>query len=270
MSQHPPAPAVCRAFGVGDVPVLLAGGQGRAWRVDGLVLKPCSSAAIQGWLAREVSVLPTADVRVPPVVPAVDGRWVVNGWGATAFVDGCLDAGRTSDWRTVLEAGRAFHRAVAPLPRPAFLDGRADPWAVADRAAWGEAEVPVHPAFARLARRLRRAPTPSGAPQLVHGDLTGNVLLHAVHPPAVIDLSPYWRAPSFAEGVVVADALTWHDAPVDLAPELDVTPEAVARGLLFRVLTSSLLLDRAVAVIGAVEIDVEVGRYERATAALGL
>ncbi len=30
-------------------------------------------------------------------------------------------------------------------------------------------------------------------PQLVHGDLTGNLLFHTSLPPAVIDLSPYWR-----------------------------------------------------------------------------
>ena len=41
----------------------------------------------------------------------------------------------------------------------------------------------------------------------MHGDLAGNVLLVTDAPPSVIDFSPYWRPPSYAEGIVMADAL---------------------------------------------------------------
>lgn len=40
-------------------------------------------------------------------------------------------------------------------------------------------------------------------------------------------------------GIIVADAITWHGADAHLAAQGDVPPAAVARGLLFRVLTSS-------------------------------
>ena len=53
---------------------------------------------------------------------------------------------------------------------------------------------------------------PLGADQLVHADLTGNVLLTRDAPPGIIDISPYWRPPAYAEGIVVADAMCWHDA----------------------------------------------------------
>jgi hypothetical protein len=46
----------------------------------------------------------------------------------------------------------------------------------------------------------------------VHGDLTNNVLLRAGQPPGIIDFSPYWRPPEYAEGIIVADALSWHGA----------------------------------------------------------
>lgn len=86
--------------------------------------------------------------------------------------------------------------------------------------------------------RLAALRPPPGPPQLVHGDLTGNVLL-SPHggKPGIIDVSPYWRPAAYAEGVVAADALTWHNAPVSLFFALDVSREAVARGLLFRLLT---------------------------------
>jgi len=45
--------------------------------------------------------------------------------------------------------------------------------------------------------------------QLIHGDLTGNVLFAEHLPPAIIDLSPYWRPTSFASAIVIADALVW-------------------------------------------------------------
>ncbi len=58
-------------------------------------------------------------------------------------------------------------------------------------------------------------------------------------PPGIIDFSPYWRPPSYAEGTVNADALNWHGAPPTLPDQVDVPLAAVARGLLFRVLTTS-------------------------------
>jgi hypothetical protein len=72
----------------------------------------------------------------------------------------------------------------------------------------------------------------------VHGDLTNNVLLTAGQP-GIIDFSPYWRPPEYAEGIIIADALSWHEAPATLLEDVDVPVAAVARGLLFRMLTAS-------------------------------
>lgn len=49
-------------------------------------------------------------------------------------------------------------------------------------------------------------------------------------PPAVIDFSAYWRPLSYADGIVVADALCWHAAPPEVVDEVGVPIEAVARG----------------------------------------
>lgn len=63
----------------------------------------------------------------------------------------------------------------------------------------------------------------------MHRDLTGNVLFSRSLPPAVIDISPYWRPPAYAEGVVVADALCWHEADGSLPDRAGVDTAAVAR-----------------------------------------
>jgi hypothetical protein len=70
----------------------------------------------------------------------------------------------------------------------------------------------------------------------VHGDLSGNVLFHRGLPPAVIDVSPYWRPPAFAEGILVADGLLWWGEGAELmtAARLSGDPSWSARGLLFR------------------------------------
>ncbi|NHA68155.1 aminoglycoside phosphotransferase [Phycicoccus flavus] len=235
-----PGPTVLAAFGLTGTPAHLPGGQGRAWRAGGAVLGP-ADPVVQRWLATEVAAVPQRGFRLPEVLRAADGRWVVEGWGAQAWVPGHPASGAGADWAAVLAAGRSFHVAVAPLPRPQFLDGPTDPWSRADRAAWGEDDVPVPDPVRDLVDRLRVVPGPGGPTRLVHRDLTGNVLLADGHPPAVIDVTPAWRPVGFAEGVLVADALVWHDAPADLPRRLGVPMGAVARGLLFRVLTALLV-----------------------------
>ena len=104
-----------------------------------------------------------------------------------------------------------------------------------------------------LARRPAAALEPLGPDQLVHGDLTRNVLFAPGLPPAVIDVSLYWRPPAYAEGVVVADALCRHGASASLLDAAGV-PAAAARALLFRMATG----------------DGEARRYERAASAIGV
>jgi hypothetical protein len=108
---------------------------------------------------------------------------------------------------------------------------------------------------------------PLGRPQIVHGDLTGNVLLAAGMAPAVIDISPYWRPPAYADGIVVADALCWHGAQPSVLDQTGVPVEAVARGLLFRMATTNIRADSGEA---RLDPDDEAQRYERAITAIGL
>lgn len=168
------------------------------------------------------------------------GAFVVDGWAAQSFLTGAACSGPDADWPAVIGAGRALHAAIANLSRPSTLDGRTDAWGVADRMAWGEVPVVVAPEHMKVVARLSSLPRPSGTAQLVHGDLTSNVLLDRDAAPAIIDFSPYWRPPAFAEGVVVADALLWHGAGVELLDRVSVSREAVARALLFRFLTDRL------------------------------
>jgi hypothetical protein len=258
---------VLQAFGVDWPGRPLAGGQGTSWAVDGLVLKP-ADGPLHEWLADVLADVTADDFRIAEPVRARDGAWVAHGWSATRWVEGGEpDYSAVSTWREILAAGRAFHRAVAHLGRPDFLDRRQDWWARADKAVWGERDIRFRPEFAAVAQRLQGALEPLGRPQIVHADLTNNVLFAPGLAPAIIDVSPYWRPPEYAEGVVVADALCWHGAPASLPETVDVSVAAVARALLFRMATTN---ERVTSGADGVDLPDEARRYSLAAAAIGL
>jgi uncharacterized protein (TIGR02569 family) len=116
-----------------------------------------------------------------------------------------------------------------------------DPWSIGDRVAWGESSIDPYrdlPHVAALAEALRPIDAPS---QLVHGDLGGNILFADGLPPAIIDLSLYWRPTAFASAIVVADALVWEGADASLlraVDHLDTFGQYLARALLYRLATA--------------------------------
>ena len=267
MSRDHPSAAVLHAFGADGPARRLTGGQGTSWRAGPVVLKP-DGGGLHAWLGEAFAGVAGDGFRLAAPVRAQDGAWSVQGWSATRWVPGAEpDYTAVSTWREILAAGRAFHRAVAHLGRPDFLDTRRDWWAEADRVAWGERTVLFLPEFAALARRLEGALRPLGRPQLVHADLSGNVLFAPGLPPAVIDISPYWRPPQLADGVVVADALCRQDAPSSLAETLKVPASAVARALLFRMATAN---ERVLSGDEGADPRDEARRYSRAATAIGL
>ena len=252
-------------FGLVGTPERLTGGQGTSWRVGQIVLKPGVDPRYQEWLGAVVAGMEQRGFRLPTVRRAEDGAWVVLRWGAQAFLPGSTVREGRADWGSIIGVSRALHAATAALQRPEFLDERSDPWAWADRDAWADSPRPIAPELRGLVEQLKTVPPPTGRAQLVHGDLTSNVLMLPDEPASVIDFSPYWRPPSYAEGIVVADALCWHAAPLRIVDELSVPIEAVARGLLFRALTSSYLHRPASA-----DLQSDAQRYRSVMAALGL
>ncbi|MFJ1891273.1 aminoglycoside phosphotransferase [Streptomyces sp. NPDC088170] len=250
MTEQPstatPPRAVLDAFGVTGAPVPLTGGQGRSVLVGGAVFKPAEGAEAEAeaeWAASLFERLaPDSGFRVPLPLRAADGRSVVDGWTAAEFLTG--EPGPSGHWADVLGAGRALHAALRQYPRPDFLDRRTHPWAVADRVAWGEQDVEVIDDLAAPLSTLLalRRPVKQDAAQLIHGDLTGNVLFAEGEAPAVIDFSPYWRPPVFAEAVVVADGLLWFDLPPDMLTYGSGHPDwqqMLIRALIFRLIAQS-------------------------------
>jgi len=259
--------SVLRAFGVDGPPQPLVGGQGHSWVAGGLVFK-ADDGPVHEWLAEALADVVADGFRLAAPVRTRHGAWSCDGWSATRWVEGSEpDHAEASTWIEIVQTGRAFHSAVSHLTRPACLDAPDDWWALADCAAWGEIGIKLRSEFADLGRRLRGALEPLGPPQIVHGDLTGNVLFHSTLSPAVIDISPYWRPTAYAEAVVVADALCWHRAQASLLERAGVSVAAVARALLFRMATTNTAVS-----CGDRDVDLqdEARRYRLAVEAIGL
>ncbi|WP_405709741.1 hypothetical protein [Streptomyces sp. NBC_00046] len=109
------------------------------------------------------------------------------------------------------------------------------------------AEVPAH--IRQLVYRLQglREPVDAHA-QLIHGDLTGNVLFASGQAPAVIDFSPYWRPVAYADAIVVVDGLLYHQAGprlVDSALPDAEGAQMLLRALIFRLAASGVLVGRS-------------------------
>jgi uncharacterized protein (TIGR02569 family) len=234
-----PPQDVLVAFGSGD-PALLSGGRGLAWRVGDLVFKPADLALDE--LAWQADVLPTIDspeVRLSFPQRTVDGELVVDGWTAWPYLPG---EHREARWPEVIAVGDRFHRAVAGLARPAFIAARTDPWAIGDRVAWGEASLQPYRGVPHVARLTDHLQPVEARSQLIHGDLSGNVLFADGLPPAVIDLSPYWRPTAFATAIVVADALVWEGADESLlesVADVDHFGQMLVRALLYRLIAAA-------------------------------
>jgi hypothetical protein len=79
------------------------------------------------------------------------------------------------------------------------------------------------------------------AHQIVHGDLTENVLFAEGQPPAIIDFTPYWRPVGYA-AAVVADAVCWRDADPDpllaYVSSMEQFPQLLVHALIFRMVAT--------------------------------
>ena len=110
--------------------------------------------------------------------------------------------------------------------------------------AWGENPADNFLQASHLAQ-LTAAIRPVSAPcQLIHGDLSGNVLFHHQLPPAIIDFSPYWRPAAWASAIVVADALVWEGADnriLNAVGHIADFGQYLIRALIFRAVSDQIL-----------------------------
>lgn len=219
----------------------LDGGQGTSWRGGDTVLKPVLDEREATWVASVLHDLQVPDdLRVIRPAAAVDGRWVVDGWSAWHWLDGEHDPSR---WREVLDIADRFGECAATVGRSPALE-RTHAWAVGDAFAWDERMLDVPPSMRSITDELEGRRTSLDLPsQLVHGDLCNNVLFHPELPPAVIDVSPFWRPARYSAAIVAADLVGWFGGTRETLDRFGdpVGAQLLVRATLFR-LGSAIVL----------------------------
>ncbi|MDQ3578906.1 MAG: TIGR02569 family protein [Actinomycetota bacterium] len=236
----PPPQHVRAAFGAKSAEPELVG-RGPVWRCDDVALRQAGSPAEASWVAQTLGDLDVPDLRIARPVRSSDGRYVVGGWVGFRFVSGRAEP----RYDEVVSASLRLHKATVAVPRPRFLGARADVFAMADRAAWQEQTAPLTAAlggrlFDLLAESRREI---SLRPQVVHGDLFGNVLFDGEAAPGITDFTAFYRPAEWAAGVVVVDALAWGGADEGIVKRwahLPEWPQALLRALLFRLAVHAL------------------------------
>ena len=216
-------------------------GRGPAWRCADVALRPAGNPAEAAWVAQTLGELDVADLRIGRPVRSSDGRWVVGGWVAVRYLEGDPEP----RYDEIIAASLRLHKATADPDLPRFLAGRADVFALADRIAWDEDKAPLELSLGgRLFDVLAGSRRPTRlVPQVVHGDLFGNVLFAGDAAPGIVDFTAYHRPPEWAAAVVAVDALAWGGADEGLLRRWSHLPEwsqALLHALLFRLAVHAL------------------------------
>lgn len=233
-----------QAFGVTGEPIELPGGVSGVFRYGDIVLKPVTDVAEAAWEQATFAALePRNDVRWARPIPAADGGWVVDGWIANEFIPGLTPVAPA--WAEVIAYGARFHSATeAIVPPIEMLRARTHRWARGERHAFDEETVELTRAAAAIDAQLKDSCEPdSSRPQVVHVDLGGNVFLDPDHTPVILDIAPGYRSHAYTAAVVIADALTWSEAQMDVVAAIGGLHQArrlLARALRFRLVTDHL------------------------------
>lgn len=219
---------------------LLSDGVSPAYRLGDIVLKEVGDATEADFIADVMSNVHVDEslVRMSRPLRADDGSWIVDGWAAWEFIEGSHAAG-PHDWHAVASAIAAFNEGLSQVRTQSTLPSqRRHRWAIADRVAWDEEIVALHPRVAELVEGVRSLQSHIDAPtQLIHGDIASNVLFRPDGPPAIIDFSPYRRPAAHSLAIYLVDAVGWHEADravLDLLASDSDVQACLPRAAIFR------------------------------------
>ncbi len=239
-SPEPPPSHVRAAFGARDAePELIDAGP--VWRCGDAAIRPAGKPAEATWVAKTLDTLTVENLRIGRPLRSTDGRYVVGGWAATRYLSGRAEPRHDE----IVDVAVKLHEATKDLPKPRFLDARTDVFAIADRCAWGEEKAELDDRLGgRLFELLTAYRKPLAlTPQVVHGDLFGNVLFAGDAAPAIIDFTAFWRPAEYGAAIVVVDALSWGGADHGLIQRwahLPEWPQVLLRAALFRLAVHAL------------------------------
>lgn len=226
----------------GDI-VPLSGGQNTSVKVSNAVLKPIDDIHHSEWILNIIYNINPQGYRVSKPIRSKYGTFVSRGWACTQFEVGKDIKGRIEE---KLLVSRLFHHDLSSIN---FTDipHTDNPWTKGHRIAWQIDELPgelpketqekISDLLSRVSLKERYKV------QIVHGDLSGNILFDQVLSPLVIDFSPTIAPVEYAEAILVCDCIAWQGSKVseiDLFPDDELYKEMIIRAIIFRLAVSAI------------------------------
>lgn len=232
---------ITKAFGVKGNPTKLDGGEGTSYRVEDIVFKPAYSIEETSWVAELLLGIDEDSFRISRPIRSKTGSWVYKGWQASKYEVG---EENKKKWTEKIDISRRLHGVIKDIERQPFIGRRNNPWEAADKDVWRgkfNFNEEITSETTRLTALFSEVKLSS---QLIHGDMTGNVLFHETLPPLVIDFSLYWRPSEYALAIIIVDSIVWDDAPETLLDEMENTHsnnQLLIRAALWRIKVTDLV-----------------------------
>jgi hypothetical protein len=138
-----------------------------------------------------------------------------------------------------------FHAKLNELDHPPMPPSD-DNYSRAHVMAWQTVPLPLtlHPQITRKIEGLFAHYRPFfRGDDIIHADLCGNILFHDSLDPCIIDFSPDYGSVEYAEAILVADAVAWENAPIEivnLLPSKEHYRQHLLRAVGFRLIVRAL------------------------------
>lgn len=223
------------------IPII--GGQNTSVRVKNTVLKPTEDAIHAEVLLTIIDSIQPKGYRLSKPVKSNKGTFVSHGWMCTQFEPGHEVIGYVKE---KLQVARLFHQDLSIINFN-DLPFTNNPWSRAHKVAWQVTELPTETHFEirqiikelLLKVRLKEYYTC----QIVHADLSGNILFDEVLSPLIIDFSPTVAPVEYAEAILVCDCIAWQGSKVsdiDMLLNNEFNNEMIIRAVVFRLTVEAI------------------------------
>ncbi|KKI90132.1 hypothetical protein WQ54_23835 [Bacillus sp. SA1-12] len=221
----------------------LSGGQNTSLKVDHAVLKPVEDVHHYEWLLSVLNNIIPKSYRLSKPFRSQEGTFVNEGWICTRFEQGKEVNGRIEE---KLKVAKLFHQDLSTVDYSDFPHVE-NPWTKAHRIAWQKDELPmdIHPKTEDIIMELLKKVQLKNQynVQIVHADLSGNILFDEVLPPLIIDFSPTIAPIEYAEAILVCDCIAWQKSKIselELLPNNNTYREMMIRAVLFRLAVEAI------------------------------
>jgi uncharacterized protein (TIGR02569 family) len=221
----------------------LSGGQNTSVKINDVVLKPVDNDSYCEWVSNVISKIDPQGYRISKPIKSKLGTFIYEGWCCTRYEPGENAEGNVS---SKLKAARLFHSDLAKVDfsnRPKSND----PWSKAHEVAWQREQLPKEickQAIETIGVLLEKVKLQNSYNvQIVHSDLSGNILFDEKFGPLIIDFSPTIAPVEYAEAILVCDCIAWQGSPItdiDLLPDSEFYREMILRATIFRLTVAAI------------------------------